>query len=206
MSNADSSTCNAIKALTPRQMVYSLFDRDKTIIIPVKNGKPVNPEWRTLTLPQTNTPDYDFELACQDLAVVCGAGSHNLAGLIFHDLKQREEFLAKNPPLQNTLLATCPDGFVVWIRIDGWIPRNYKHPICDCIFRADYVIVAAVEKGSKYHCDNERQPVVVQFQGVAPVSLRSGKNRALAGFGRFDVAGRGTPASQPQPAAAMACS
>ena len=40
---------------------------------------------------------------------------------------------------------------------------------------------------------------------VAPVSLCSGKNRAPAGFRRFDVAGRATPASQPQPAAAMAC-
>jgi predicted nucleic acid-binding protein len=40
---------------------------------------------------------------------------------------------------------------------------------------------------------------------VAPVSLRSGKNRAPAGFRRFAVAERGTPASQPQPAAAMAC-
>jgi hypothetical protein len=42
-------------------------------------------------------------------------------------------------------------------------------------------------------------------KGVAPVSLRSGKNRAPAGFRRFAVAERGTPASQPQPAAAMAC-
>jgi hypothetical protein len=41
---------------------------------------------------------------------------------------------------------------------------------------------------------------------VAPVSLRSGKNRAPAGFRRFDVAGRVTSASQPQPTAAMACS
>ena len=40
---------------------------------------------------------------------------------------------------------------------------------------------------------------------VAPVRLRSGENRAPAGFRRFDVAGRATPASQPQPAAAMAC-
>ena len=44
------------------------------------------------------------------------------------------------------------------------------------------------------------------LERVAPVSLRSGKNRAPAGFRRFDVAGRGIPASQPQPAAAMACS
>jgi site-specific recombinase XerD len=41
---------------------------------------------------------------------------------------------------------------------------------------------------------------------VAPVSLHSGKNCAPAGFRRFAVAARGTPASQPQPAAAMACS
>ena len=41
---------------------------------------------------------------------------------------------------------------------------------------------------------------------VASVSLRSGKNRAPAGFRRFDVAGRVTSASQPQPTAAMACS
>ena len=40
---------------------------------------------------------------------------------------------------------------------------------------------------------------------VASVSLRSGKNRTPARFRRFDVAGRATPASQPQPAAAMAC-
>jgi hypothetical protein len=44
------------------------------------------------------------------------------------------------------------------------------------------------------------------MKGVASVSLRSGKNRAPAGFRRFDVAGRASPASQPQPAAAMACS
>ena len=46
----------------------------------------------------------------------------------------------------------------------------------------------------------------MSFFRVAPVSLRSGKNRVPAGFRQFDVAGRGTPASQPQPAAAMACS
>jgi hypothetical protein len=49
----------------------------------------------------------------------------------------------------------------------------------------------------------ESQPA--QVECVASVSLRSGKNSAPAGFRRFDVAGRATPASQPQPAAAMAC-
>ncbi len=41
---------------------------------------------------------------------------------------------------------------------------------------------------------------------VASVSLRSRKNRAQARFRRFHVGGRGTLASHPQPAAAMACS
>ena len=49
-------------------------------------------------------------------------------------------------------------------------------------------------------------PLLVLHHCVAPVSLRSGKNRPPAGFRRFDVAARGTPASQPQPTAAMACS
>ena len=44
------------------------------------------------------------------------------------------------------------------------------------------------------------------LERVASVSLRSGKNRAPAGFRRFHVGGHGTLASQPQPAAAMACS
>jgi hypothetical protein len=47
---------------------------------------------------------------------------------------------------------------------------------------------------------------LVPVLGVASVSLRSGKNRAPAGFRRFHVGGHGTLASQPQPAAAMACS
>ena len=41
---------------------------------------------------------------------------------------------------------------------------------------------------------------------VAPVSLRSGQNRSPARFRRFDLADCGASASQPQPAAAMACS
>jgi len=51
----------------------------------------------------------------------------------------------------------------------------------------------------------QKMAQIDQMECVAPVSLRSGKNRAPAGFLRFDVAGRETSASQPQPAVAMAC-
>ena len=54
--------------------------------------------------------------------------------------------------------------------------------------------------------DVERLVAEIGIECVAPVSLRSGKNRAPARFRRFDVAGRENSASQPQPAAAMACS
>ena len=56
------------------------------------------------------------------------------------------------------------------------------------------------------HLDQALLVLVLAMKRVVPVSLRRGKNRAPTGFRRFHVGGRGTPARQPQPAAAMACS
>ena len=147
------------------QTTYNLFGFAKTLLLPLNGVKFIEDNLSGLTLDQTHQAANLWLLACYDIAARCGVHSHNLAAIRFHDETARADFLVRNPDLQGTLLTSSPNGFFVWVRIEGWYPENHEHPICDWI-SDKFVAVAIRQADSKYRFDNQGHPTVVSFRQI----------------------------------------
>jgi len=66
-------------------------------------------------------PDGPFQL----LGVECGkVGSRHLVALLFRKSQAWAEFLRSNPRLRDGLITAWPSAVILWLRIEGHVPRN----------------------------------------------------------------------------------
>ena len=145
---------------------YSLFDFDKTVLLPMNGCKLVGDRKSGLTLQESHQADNLSLLACSDIGVVCGAPSHNLAVIRFREEKHRADFLVNNPLLKDTLLTSSPGCFCVWVRIEGWYPKNREHPSCGWVSSDKCVVVATRQPDSRNRFDNHGHPVTLKFKEI----------------------------------------
>ena len=165
MSNTASTNNKVLNRDSLVQQTYNAFNRDKTVLIPVIGGKPVNPQGWTATLQQSHKADYQKLLTEFDMAVVCGQGSVKLSAIQFKHEKQRQDCLAQNPALKDTLLTSFPDAFFVWLRIRGGYPGNYVHSTCEWIAEGP-IVVASRDPRAGYKLDNQAHPVSIRFRDL----------------------------------------
>ena len=156
-------TCRYLKA------VYDRFARDQTVLIPVREGEPLNKEWEGVSLEKTRDINYQFDLASSDIAVEFGPKSNNLAAIRFGEAKAREDFLAKNPLLlKDALLSSVPGGFYVWIRFEhdpAYRPMGFEHETCDLICEG-IILVATRDSKAGYRFDNEGHPATIKLRDI----------------------------------------
>jgi hypothetical protein len=137
------------------------------VLIPIKDGQPVDERWQLSTVGFAKEPGNQAILASSDVAVQCGVESHHLAAIRFHGPEQRERFLLKNAPLRDSLMTSFPGAFLVWLRYAGLQPGPCEHPICDWV--AEGSIMVAVRKEQKppvYRLDHEGPPVTLAIKDI----------------------------------------
>jgi hypothetical protein len=177
------------------KMVYGHFGFEQTLLFAFQGQKLVPSRCGSnITLAKSHESFYQLELTGADIAVQCGPQSKNLAAIRFYDEQAREEFLGNNPLLRFTLKTSSPNGFLVWMRIEGNVPVNYQHSTCGW-FSNGKVIVAAREFGSLNKFDDDFVPVTIKFEDIIwSPELAERFNFNLAAFdypvGKRDQRGR----------------
>lgn len=99
------------------QILYQLLGED-VVLLPVPLGKkgPLVKNWQKVSFAQTQTSEYQSQLASGNIGVLLGESSGGLCAIDIDDDQDVEPFLDLNPELQDTLITKGARGVQVWIR------------------------------------------------------------------------------------------
>lgn len=99
------------------QKLYDLLGSD-AVLLQVRQGEkaPVASGWQNITLPDTQTDEYQAALAGGNIGVVLGDASNGLCAIDIDDDQDMEPFFKLNPGLRHTLISRGARGVQVWVR------------------------------------------------------------------------------------------
>lgn len=145
--------------------IYRCFGQN-TVLVPVRDGKPLVEQWGKLTLEQSHAPKHQAALWGADIGVVCGPASRNLCGLHISEKSGLDRFLADNPALRSTLMTQGPAGTTVWFRVNEFYPAAQSFGAMLWLATGAIGIVLARPPGAQYQCVNAVQPALVKLDDI----------------------------------------
>ncbi len=145
--------------------IYRYFGQN-TVLVPVRDGKPLVDQWNKLTLEDSLAPKHQAALWGADVGVMCGPASQNLCGLHIAEKPALDRFLADNPALRSTLMTHGPAGTTVWLRVSGFYPAAQSFGVMLWLATGAIGIVLARPPGAQYQCVNAVQPVTMRLDDI----------------------------------------
>jgi hypothetical protein len=90
-----------------------------------------------------------------------------MCAITFTELPALQRFLEHNPPLRETALLSGPNGFTLFIRIDGFRPRTTTVPYCKWLGQNELVPVCLRRKFTQtYTWNNKHKPLELSFSEI----------------------------------------
>lgn len=122
--------------------LYDLLGAETVLLHSKKGTKfPVQKGWQSIQFADTQTDEYQSQLAKGNVGVLLGAASGGLCAIDIDDDELMEEFFDLNPGLRQTLITRGSRGVQVWVRctrdteaeargMDSW-PKLYPLKFAD---------------------------------------------------------------------------
>ncbi len=145
--------------------IYRCFGQN-TVLVPLRDGKPLVDHWNTLTLEQSHAAKHQAALWGADIGVVCGPASQNLCGLRIPDAATFERFLADNPALRGTLMTKNPAGTTLWMRVTGFCPTTKQFETWSWLSGRAIGVVLTRAPAAPCQCLNAAAPVAVKLDDI----------------------------------------